>query len=200
MKFYDRSILFCAAIVAVGLWSSSVSAINLIYEPFDYTSGSALLGQTNSSAGTTAGAVPNTWKQASTATLTNSVNIASGSLTGPSELKSSVGNSLTILDGTNNGAADRLAFRADATTGSNITSGTIYYSFLLRIDSLTGANNIGGDYFLSLNNTANAVTTANPTVHPAEMRGPHRSKRLVEIQSGHVHATRQRNASRPCVG
>src|SRR6185436_10455938 len=66
--------------------------------------------------------------------------------------------------------ADRLAFRADATTGSNVTSGTVYYSFLLRVDALTGANNIGGDYFVSLNNTANAATTADPSVHPAEMR------------------------------
>ena len=55
-------------------------------------------------------------------------------------------------------------------TGDNITTGTIYYSFLLRVDSLTGANNTSGDYFISLNNTANNITQANPTVFPAEMR------------------------------
>lgn len=183
MKFYDRSILFCAAIVAGWFWSSSASAVNLIYEPFDYTSGVDLLGQRNTSTGTTAGTavqadttVGNLWRQAAnttTSVVANSIDIASGSLNAPAEastLKSAIGNSLTILDGTNNGAADRLAFRADATSASNITSGTIFYSFLLNVGSLTGANNTTGDYFISLNNTANANTTANPTVVPGQMR------------------------------
>lgn len=169
--------LFIAAVAVACFWASSALATSLIYEPFDYTSGVDILGLRNTSAGTTAGtavqadtSVGNIWKQASTATLANSIDIASGSLTGPSELKSSIGNSVSIVDGTNSGAANRLAFRADTGTGSNITSGTIYYSFLLRVDSLLGSNNTTGDYFISLNNTGNAATTANPTVFPGNMR------------------------------
>jgi autotransporter-associated beta strand protein len=101
------------------------------------------------------------------------INIASGSLTAPTGLLASTGNDLNI-NGigayTTQRPADRLAFRADTGTTSNVTSGTVYYSFLLRVDALTGANNVGGDYFVSLNNTANAATTADPTVHPGEMR------------------------------
>ncbi len=183
------------AIVAVWFCSSSALAVNLIYEPFDYTSGQALgppssavsFGQRNEQAGTTAGdadnsvntanpnyldgGVGNKWLRAAPpASPANSINIAGGSLTGPSELKAPIGNSLTILDGTNNGAVDRLAFRANTLAADNITTGTIYYSFLLRVDDLTGANNGIGDYFISLNNTANNSTTVNPTVIPGQMR------------------------------
>ena len=122
----------------------------------------------------------------------DSIDIASGSLTGPSELKGSIGNSLTIIDGTESGAADRLAFRATVRgSRQNITTGTIYYSFLLSVDSLTGANSTSGDYFISLNNTANNTRQSTPTVHPGRNAGPHRSERRDEIQPGHVHATRR---------
>ena len=170
-KSHFRAVLLCVGLVGGSFWSSTASAVNLIYEPFDYTSGAALLGQTNTSGGTTAGTASNSWLRAApAATPANSINIASGSLTGPSELKTSTGNSLSILDGTNSGAADRLAFRSTTGAGDNITSGTIYYSFLLRVDSLVGANDTTGDYFISLNNTANQATTANPTVFPGNIR------------------------------
>jgi autotransporter-associated beta strand protein len=167
------------AIAALWCWPSSASAINLIYEPFDYTAGADLLGQRNTSVGTTAGtavqtdtSIGNLWlRGAPAATPADTVDIVNGSLAGPSALKASVGNALTITDtASDSGAADRLAFRADATSAANITSGTVYYSFLLRVDNLNGANDTSGDYFISLNNTANANTTANPTVHPGEMR------------------------------
>lgn len=169
------SFLFCTAIVAMLFCASSASAATYIYEPFDYTSGADLLGQTNTSAGTTAGAVPNSWLRAApTASPATAIKIGTGSLATPAEantLKSPIGNDLTITGSTLN-AADRLAFKADTTTASNITTGSIYYSFLLNVSSLTNmqAGTTGGDYFISLNNTANAATTANPTVHPAEMR------------------------------
>jgi hypothetical protein len=167
------------AFTALWFWSSSSLAINLIYEPFDYTAGADLLGQRNTSVGTTAGtavqtdtSIGNLWlRGAPVATPADTEDIVNGSLAGPSALKASVGNALSITDtASNSGAADRLAFRTDATSASNITSGTIYYSFLLRVDNLNGANDTSGDYFISLNNTANANTTSNPTVHPGEMR------------------------------
>jgi fibronectin-binding autotransporter adhesin len=189
---------FCAYVVAaslVMLFAATASATSLIYEPFDYTLGADLgpstlssdTGQRNTQAGTTAGtavqadtSVGNFWRRAApnsgspaTNVPANSIDIANGSLTAPAEastLKSAIGNSLSILDGTNSGAADRLAFRADAGTGSNVTSGSIFYSFLLNVGSLTGSNNVAGDYFITLNNTANAATTANPSVVPGQMR------------------------------
>ena len=76
------------------------------------------------------------------ATPANSINIASGSLTGPSELKASIGNSLTIADGTEQRRRGSPRVSANyCGRRDNITTGTIYYSFLLRVDSLTGANN-----------------------------------------------------------
>src|SRR2546425_506990 len=130
MKFYRRSILFRAAIFGVCFWSSSAFAVTYIYEPFDYTSGVDLLGQQNTSAGTTAGAVPNSWLRAApAASPATAIKIGTGSLATPAEantLKSPIGNDLTITGSTLN-AADRLAFKADATTASNITTGTIYY-------------------------------------------------------------------------
>src|SRR5262249_44891121 len=153
---------------------------NLIYEPFDYTANADLLGQRNTSAGTTAGtavqaetSVGNLWLRAApTASPATAIKIGSGNLIAPAEastLKGAAGNDLTITGSTLN-AADRLAFRADTTTASNVTTGTIFYSFLLNVNSTSGNNNVAGDYFISLNNTANAATTANPTVVPGQMR------------------------------
>ena len=192
--------VYVIAVVVSCFSSSSASAINLIYEPFDYTftagqnlgppDATVTYGFRNTQAGTTAGTADNSgntgnasypdggignkWVKAvaSASQFADSIDIFSGSLSGPSELKASVGNSLTIFNGTNSGNADRLAFRADTTAGSNITTvGTsVYYSFLLNITDLTGVSNTTGDAFLSLNNTANNSTTPNPTVIPGQMR------------------------------
>lgn len=166
--------LFVVAVVVACCLSSRALAINLIYEPFDYTpTGFDLLGKTNTSAGTAASG--NSWLRASpVATPPTSIDIASGSLLGPSELKGSIGNGVTIngLDGyTTQRPADRLSFvTASGPQTTAITSGTIYYSFLLRVDALTGANNTDGDNFISLNNTLNAATTNDPTVRPGQFR------------------------------
>src|SRR3954447_22977463 len=162
-------------LVAGLFWCTSLPATTYIYEPFDYTPGADLLGQTNTSAGTTAGAVPNSWLRAAPAAApATAIKIGTGSLTTPAEastLKSPIGNDVTIT-GSSLGAADRLAFRSDAPTNTSVTSGTIFYSFLLNASSLTGmsAATTGGEYFISLNNTANAATTTNPSVIPGQMR------------------------------
>jgi fibronectin-binding autotransporter adhesin len=172
---------FCSglATLVVGLcWCTAVSATTYIYEPFDYTAGVDLLGQTNTSAGTTAGAVPNSWLRAApAASPASSIKIGNGSLSRPAEaatLKGPIGLDVAITgtSGITAGPADRLAFKSDATTGSNITSGSIFYSFLLNVSDLTAmqAGTTSGAYFMSLNNTANAATTTNPSVVPGQMR------------------------------
>src|SRR3954468_3185890 len=166
------------ALVAGLFWCTSLSATTYIYEPFDYTAGSDLLGQTNTSAGTTAGAVPNSWLRAApTASPASSIKIGNGSLSTPPEaatLKGPIGKDVAITGsaGVTAGPADRLAFKSDTTTSSNITSGSIYYSFLLNVSDLTGmqAGTTNGAFFISLNNTANAATTTNPSVVPGQMR------------------------------
>jgi hypothetical protein len=156
-------------VVAASITSGAWGAL-LVYEPFNYTAGQPLLAQTNTSSGTTANG--NSWLAAAATTPTQYINTTSGNLTAPPELLPPAGNSLGITySGTNNGAANRLGLSPDATSGSNFTSGTIYYSFLLRIDDInTGISNSGvGGFFIGLNNTANAASGSNPTVAAARL-------------------------------
>ena len=68
-------------------------------------------------------------------TDTTGINVASGSLTpAPAAFQPPVGNSATIAgNGNLSGASDRLAFNPG---GTQITSGTVFYSMALRVDSL----------------------------------------------------------------
>src|SRR5690349_5325224 len=99
-----------AALIVGSFWCAAVSATTYIYEPFDYTAGADLLGQTNTSAGTTAGAVPNTWLRAApTASPATAIKIGNGSLATPTEastLKGPIGNDV-VITGSSLGAADR---------------------------------------------------------------------------------------------
>jgi hypothetical protein len=62
------------------------------------------------------------------------------------------------------GAATRLGI------GDQITSGTVYYSFVMRATELTGSNNTIGGFFIALNNTGDADTTQSPTVAMARIQ------------------------------
>ena len=151
----------CAAIVA--LLASTASAALVLYEPFDYTSGQRVLGQSNSSTGTS-------WllAAASGTTDTTAINVASNSLTVPAPLQPTDGNSATINGiGNLSGAANRLAFNP---AGTQITSGAVYYSLALRVDSLSGSNNLNGGFFIGLNNTGNSATTQNPGAVAARLQ------------------------------
>src|SRR5687768_4579090 len=105
----------------LGLCASQASAATLIYEPFDYTVGQDLLGQTHSSG------FP--WRRAAPlATPPSSIDIVSGNLTPPATLQPAVGNSITIPgvgSPSANGAATRLAL---ATGVPADTGNTMYYS------------------------------------------------------------------------
>jgi len=153
--------LFATAVLAVP--AAHAAAASLAYEPFDYTAAQRVLGQSNSNTGTS-------WLLAAASGAagdTTAINVATGSLTGPSGLPAPIGNSATINGvGNLSGAANRLAFDS---AGTSVTSGSVYYSFDLRIDSLEGSNNAGGGFFIGLNNTGNAATTTNPSAVAARV-------------------------------
>ena len=153
--------LFCAAVLAVPV--AHATAASLAYEPFDYTAGQRVLGQSNPSTGTC-------WLLAAGAAAsgdTSAINVASGNLTPPAGMPAATGNSATITGvGNHSGAANRLAF------ASGVTSGSVYYSFELRIDSLDGSNNAGGGFFIGLNNTGNSATGTNPSAVAARASIP----------------------------
>jgi hypothetical protein len=150
------------ALVVTVLTSTSSAAL-VLYEPFDYPSGQRVLGQSNSSTGTS-------WLLAAQSGTTDStaINVASNSLTMPAPLQPTDGNSAAITGvGNLSGAANRLAF---SPAGTPITSGTVYYSLALRVDSLSGSNNLNGGFFIGLNNTGNSATATNPGAVAARLQ------------------------------
>jgi hypothetical protein len=147
---------FLCAGVALAL-ASAASAALIVYEPFDYPTGS-LQGQTNPSNGMT-------WLRAGTSPNPTAINVATGNLTLPPTMTTPVGNSATINGvGDGSGSTTRLAL------GQTISSGSVYYSFAFRADALTGSNNTIGGFFISFNNTGNSSQTTNPSVAPARIQ------------------------------
>ncbi len=147
---------FLCAGVALAL-ASAASAALIVYEPFDYPTGS-LQGQTNPSNGLT-------WLRAGTSANPTAINVASGNLALPPTMTTPVGNSATINGiGDGSGSTTRLAL------GQTISSGSVYYSFAFRADALTGSNNTIGGFFISFNNTGNTSQTTNPSVAPARIQ------------------------------
>jgi hypothetical protein len=150
--------LMCSAALSLVL-AGSASAALLAYEPFDYTSGNALLGQSNASTGSV-------WQRAATATSTTAITVGSGNLTPPTPLQPALGNSLSISGaGNSSGGANRLGFVSGV-----VTSGTVYYSFEMKVTDLTPSNNVIGGFFVALNNTGDSATTSNPSVAPAKIQ------------------------------
>jgi hypothetical protein len=164
MTRFNFLFTFCAC-AALSVASSAPAGL-IVYEPFDYTANTRVLGQTNSSTGTP-------WRLAagSSATDTTAINVASGNLTAPPELPTPVGNSATINgNGSLSGAANRLAFSTGSTGFVADSGNTVYYSLLLRGDSLSGSNNTIGGFFIGLNNTGDTATTSNPSAVAAKIQ------------------------------
>jgi MYXO-CTERM domain-containing protein len=149
--------------LAIAMSSGSASAAALMYEPFDYTAPQRVLGRSNANTGTT-------WLLAASSGAggdTTAINVASGSLSMPSGMPAAVGNSATIAGAGNlNGAANRLAFDS---SGTSVTSGTVYYSLALRIDDVDEAGTANG-FFIGLNNTGNSATGTNPSAVAARIQ------------------------------
>jgi hypothetical protein len=147
---------FLCAAIALTLASTAPAAL-IIYEPFDYPTGS-LEGQTNPSNGLS-------WLRAGTSANPSAINVASGNLAVPPTISTPVGNSATINGiGDGSGSSTRLAL------GQTITSGSVYYSLAFRADALTGSNNTTGGFFIAFNNTGNSSQTTNPSVAPARIQ------------------------------
>lgn len=127
------------------------------YDPFadatafggtSYSTGAALIGQTN--------AAGRTWVNANTSYVGSNVPlIAPGNLT-ISGLMSSQGNSLQFGGVGNVG---RFGFTA---VGAPITNGVVFYSFAMQLKDLTGINAGSGAFWAGLNNSLGAQA-AQPT-------------------------------------
>jgi hypothetical protein len=162
---FQNGSLVVAAIVLSFVVTPGFAAL-IVYEPFDYTANTRVLGQANPSTGTP-------WRLAaqSGTTDTTAINVASGNLTTPPILAPAVGNSATINgNGNLSGAANRLAFNSSSTGFAADSGNTIYYSLLLRGDALTGSNNTIGGFLIGLNNTGDTATTANPSAVAARIQ------------------------------
>src|SRR6185437_2555453 len=156
-----RAIWGVTPIIAMTTLCGSLSAALNIYEPFNYSTG-PLQGNINTSAGTTANG--KAWVQAGPANPPGSINVVSGSLTGPTVLPPSLGNSVQIngfIGG--DGSTNRLPL------GQQYLSGTVYYSFLLDVSDLTNSNSTTGGFFFALNNSINPQTGA-PGVSPGKIQ------------------------------
>jgi MYXO-CTERM domain-containing protein len=138
--------------LAIAMSSGSASASLLIYEPFDYTAGSDIAGQTNTySAGNPA------WAAAGTATAPVH-QVISGSLTAPAGLPPAIGNAGGTMNADNT-QLDRIALGADYAANT-----TLYYSLLLNIPSITGLTvpntnlNANNDVLVAFNNGSGTGT------------------------------------------
>ena len=123
MKKFNASLwsfLFCAAAVGVCSGPSTAFAVTYVYDPFNYSDGSNLGGQSPSSG--------LTWGQANTgASGIVDMTVTSGSLTAPTIMPDSQGNMVTYGAGT---TSDRINL------GGTHNSGSSYYSFLLNVSDL----------------------------------------------------------------
>jgi len=148
---------FITAGAVIAFSSTPASADLLIYEPFDYTAGSTIIGQQDLySPGS------QTWLRAGTAT-TPGHQVMSGSLTAPSGLLTSVGNAGVTLGGPTGGDFTeyaKLNLPSELGAGSSL-----YYSLLINVPStngLTVANsnaNANNDGVIAFNNNMGASAT-----------------------------------------
>jgi hypothetical protein len=153
--------LFASALgcMFIAVSSTPASADLLIYEPFDYTSGSAIIGQQDLySPGSP------TWARAGTVGTATVHHVVTPSLTGPSGFPPSVGNGGVTIGGPSSPAGDfteyaRMSLGAGAPYGAN---STLYYSLLLNVPSTTGMTvpnsnvNANNDGIIAFNNASGA--------------------------------------------
>lgn len=124
-----------------GLLLSQVMMFAL-YDPFNYSPGANLIGQTNPDGQSWFQAGPNT-------ALTNQPTIAAGNLT-VTGLLSSAGNSVML------GGGGGMAARLNLTNA--FTSGTVYFSFAVKVTNIAGLSS-SGVFWAGLNNVAGSQLT-----------------------------------------
>ena len=146
--------LLCATGLFIVFASTPAAAGLLIYEPFDYSSGSAVIGQTDpySPVGGP------TWARAGTANANSALvhQVASGSLTGPSGFPASIGNAGSMMN------ADSTEYARMSLGSQYGVNATLYYSLLLDVPSTNGFTiahsnvNAANDGIVSFNNATGA--------------------------------------------
>ncbi len=144
---------FFSAVGIISLVASTASAALIVYEPFDYTVGSAIIGQTNTySPGSPV------WNQTVTGTPAASVHQAvSGSLSGPNGYPTNIGNSGDMLNGD---FAEIPRLNLPQQYGP---SSTLYYSLLLDVPDVAGLTiahtnvNANNDLLIAFNNSTGTV-------------------------------------------
>jgi hypothetical protein len=145
--------------VVTALSSTPALADLLIYEPFDYPAGGAVIGQTD----TYSPGSP-TWARAGTAGTTVQ-QVASPSLTSPSGFPASVGNAGSMM---NADSTEYARMSLGAQYGANTST---YYSLLLDVPSIAGLTtahsnaNAANDGIIAFNNSTGAG--ARPTIFGA---------------------------------
>jgi hypothetical protein len=125
----------------------------LIYEPFNYSSGGAIIGQTDSSSPGS-----QTWARAGTAAATVH-SVASGSLTGPSGFPASIGNAGSLAN------VDNTEYARMSLGSSYGANASLYYSLLVNVPATNGLTtpnsnlNANNDGIVAFNNASGASGT-----------------------------------------
>ncbi len=148
-----RSHLAAALALGVSVGLASTAKAALFYEPFDYTPGNLGLNVNPS--------VTQTWYSSATSGTDDRVQVAAGSLTAPTGLPASVGNSSTFGGA---GRTDRVQI------GPSRTSGSVYYSLLMKVSDLTGTT-AGGATVFGFNNTAQTAANHDTAAQPSTISG-----------------------------
>jgi hypothetical protein len=149
------------ATAASGALVGSTSAATLIYEPFDYTAGQPIAGQSN-----TTSAAPETWWNAGTVGTTVH-SVGTPGLTAPVGFPAATGN-MGNLTNADQGEYNRInipdAFNTDLSPKYAANS-TLFYSLLLNVPSLDGLTvshtnaNANNDGIIAFNNSQGSQGT-----------------------------------------
>jgi PEP-CTERM motif len=167
-KTMKKSFALLAAGMVAAFSSTPASADLLIYEPFDYTAGSAIIGQTDAYTPGTA----NTWARAGTAGTASVHSVVTPFLTAPSGFPASVGNAGSLVGGAT-GSGDFTEYGRMSLGSEYGANSTLYYSLLLNVPSTSGMTvpnsnlNAANDGIVIFNNAAGAG--ARPTVFAGEL-------------------------------
>src|SRR5205807_2311213 len=124
--------LLSATGLFIVLSSASAFADLLIYEPFDYTAGTPIIGQQDLySPGSP------TWARAGTVGTASVHSVVNGSLTAPVGFPASIGNGGVTIGGPSS-TSDGKEYGRMSLGSQYLVNSTLYYSLLLNVPSTTG--------------------------------------------------------------
>jgi hypothetical protein len=149
----------------------SASASTLIYEPFDYTSGSTIVpGSTSTNSGN--GLVdpygpnaPTTWVEAGSITTGTAHHITGAGLTAPAGFPASIGNAAGLIGGASGHSDFSEMARMNLPGAPYGANAVLYYSALVNVADLTGLTtlhtnaNANNDLIIGFNNNTGATAT-----------------------------------------